>query len=81
MGAIRTLGGMLSHYDLEQEFAAFGFGAKMSPDTKTKHCFPLNGRRSNPYCRGISVSTMIDAQPRSIVWPDIPLTHVILTLS
>ena len=47
---------MLSHYDLEQQFPAFGFGAKFKSKGDTKSCFPLT-RKSSGYCvHGITVN-------------------------
>ena len=54
--AIKTVGSMLSHYDLEQQFPAFGFGAKFKSKGDTKACFPLTGRSGGSCVHGISVN-------------------------
>ena len=54
--AIKIVGSMLSHYDLEQEFPAFGFGAKFKSKGDTKACFPLTGRSGGSCVHGISVN-------------------------
>ena len=46
---------MLSHYDLEQQFPAFGFGAKLKPNGETKFCFPLKGKSGGLSVHGIKV--------------------------
>ena len=40
--AIKTIGGLLSHYDISQEFTVYGFGAKFGRKAKTKHCFSVS---------------------------------------
>ena len=50
--ALRSSISVLQHYDFDQLFPAFGFGAKM-PNGMVSHCFPLNGNFQNPNCAGI----------------------------
>ena len=47
---------MLSHYDLEQQFPAYGFGAKLKSNGETKWCFPLTGKSSKHCVHGITVT-------------------------
>ena len=56
--AIKTIGSMLSHYDLEQQFPAYGFGAKLKSTGETKWCFPLTGKSSKHCVHGITVNIL-----------------------
>ena len=49
---------MLSHYDLEQQFPAYGFGAKLKSAGETKWCFPLTGKSSKHCVHGITVGDL-----------------------
>ncbi|KAF5403218.1 Copine Va [Paragonimus heterotremus] len=51
--ALQAVGEVISDYDSDNLFPAFGFGACVPPDNVVSHCFPLNGHIDNPYCEGI----------------------------
>ncbi|EME27165.1 uncharacterized protein Gasu_52670 [Galdieria sulphuraria] len=51
--AIREIANILLAYQVEQEIACYGFGAKLPPHEKTHHCFPLTLDERNPYFRGL----------------------------
>ena len=52
--AMKNIGGLLSHYDTDKSFAAFGFGAKVDKKKK-KDYFPLSGSSSRLYLNGMQV--------------------------
>lgn len=54
--AIRAVGEIVQHYNSSQLFPAFGFGAKIPPNGKVSHLFPLNGNPSHPFCAGVEDS-------------------------
>lgn len=47
VSAIKAVGDILSAYDSDRLFPAFGFGAKLPPTMEVSHCFALNGNPSN----------------------------------
>lgn len=49
---------MLSHYDLDKYFAAYGFGAKSGADKKKRGFFPLSGNSNQTYIKGIQVGVV-----------------------
>ncbi|XP_030645887.1 copine-8 [Chanos chanos] len=51
--ALRAVGEIIQDYDSDKMFPALGFGAKLPPDGRVSHEFPLNGNPDNPYCSGI----------------------------
>ncbi|XP_053325492.1 copine-9 [Spea bombifrons] len=51
--ALKAVGEIIQDYDSDKLFPAYGFGAKMPPDGKISHEFPLNGDIENPNCVGI----------------------------
>ena len=51
--AISAVGGVLEHYDTDQKYPAYGFGAVLPPSAAANHCFPLNGNPSNPEVAGV----------------------------
>uniref|UniRef100_A0A9J7YH58 Copine VIII n=1 Tax=Cyprinus carpio carpio TaxID=630221 RepID=A0A9J7YH58_CYPCA len=51
--ALRAVGEIIQDYDSDKLFPALGFGAKLPPDGRISHEFPLNGNPENPYCSGI----------------------------
>ncbi|XP_054883037.1 copine-8-like [Poeciliopsis prolifica] len=51
--ALRAIGEIIQDYDSDKLFPALGFGAKLPPDGRVSHEFPLNGNPQNPYCSGI----------------------------
>ncbi|XP_031637957.1 copine-8-like [Contarinia nasturtii] len=50
--ALRGVGETLQHYDSDQLFPAFGFGAKL-PCGTVSFQFPLNNNPEHPYCSGV----------------------------
>jgi hypothetical protein len=50
--AIKSVCDILSHYDTDNLYPAFGFGAKFR-DGSVQHCFALNGCPKNPECAGV----------------------------
>ncbi|XP_066554476.1 copine-9 [Amia ocellicauda] len=51
--ALKAVGEIIQDYDSDKLFPAYGFGAKLPPDGKISHAFPLNGDNENPNCIGI----------------------------
>ncbi|XP_063797063.1 copine-9 isoform X1 [Pseudophryne corroboree] len=51
--ALKAVGEIIQDYDSDKLFPAYGFGAKIPPDGKISHEFPLNGDVENPNCVGI----------------------------
>ncbi|XP_066520712.1 copine-9-like [Hoplias malabaricus] len=51
--ALKAVGEIIQDYDSDKLFPAYGFGAKLPPDGKISHAFPLNGNGENPNCVGI----------------------------
>ncbi|MEQ2226940.1 Copine-9, partial [Ilyodon furcidens] len=51
--ALKAVGEIIQDYDSDKLFPAYGFGAKMPPDGKISHAFPLNGDSDHPNCVGI----------------------------
>ncbi|XP_056897542.1 copine-9-like [Takifugu flavidus] len=51
--ALKAVGEIIQDYDSDKLFPAYGFGAKLPPDGKISHVFPLNGDSENPNCEGI----------------------------
>ncbi|KPP72244.1 copine-9-like [Scleropages formosus] len=51
--ALKAVGEIIQDYDSDKLFPAYGFGAKLPPDGKVSHAFPLNLNMENPNCRGI----------------------------
>uniref|UniRef100_A0A8C6PUK9 Copine 5 n=1 Tax=Nothobranchius furzeri TaxID=105023 RepID=A0A8C6PUK9_NOTFU len=51
--ALKAVGEIIQDYDSDKMFPALGFGAKLPPDWRVSHEFPLNGNVENPYCNGI----------------------------
>eukprot|EP00048_Salpingoeca_helianthica_P008067 m.118150 g.118150 ORF g.118150 m.118150 type:complete len:559 (-) comp14504_c2_seq4:66-1742(-) len=49
---ILSVGNILSCYDTDQQFPAFGFGGTF--EGRTSHCFPLNGHTAAPDCKGVT---------------------------
>ncbi|BHF72084.1 Copine-9 [Sparganum proliferum] len=52
--ALHAVGEIISDYDSDNLFPAYGFGARIPPDNLVSHNFPLNGNRENPFCQGIA---------------------------
>ncbi|XP_050169082.1 copine-9 isoform X3 [Myiozetetes cayanensis] len=51
--ALKAVGEVIQDYDSDKLFPAYGFGAKVPPDGKISHQFPLNNNAENPSCCGI----------------------------
>ncbi|XP_059186212.1 copine-9-like [Centropristis striata] len=51
--ALKAVGEIIQDYDSDKLFPAYGFGAKLPPDGKISHAFPLNSKAENPNCVGI----------------------------
>ncbi|XP_043563692.1 copine-9-like [Chiloscyllium punctatum] len=51
--ALKAVGEIIQDYDSDKLFPALGFGAKLPPDGKVSHEFPLNADPENPNCNGI----------------------------
>ncbi|XP_036388905.1 copine-9-like [Megalops cyprinoides] len=51
--ALKAVGEIIQDYDSDKLFPAYGFGAKLPPDGKISHAFPLNSDSENPNCIGI----------------------------
>ncbi|XP_025940122.1 copine-5-like [Apteryx rowi] len=51
--ALKAVGEIIQDYDSDKMFPALGFGAKIPPDGRVSHEFPLNGNAANPSCSGI----------------------------
>ncbi|XP_043932344.1 copine-9 [Protopterus annectens] len=51
--ALKAVGEIIQDYDSDKLFPAYGFGAKIPPEGKISHEFPLNSDFSNPNCVGI----------------------------
>nr|XP_033774996.1 copine-5-like isoform X1 [Geotrypetes seraphini] len=51
--ALKAVGEIIQDYDSDKMFPALGFGAKIPPDGRVSHEFPLNGNSDDPYCNGI----------------------------
>ncbi|KAM8987970.1 copine-5 [Ara ararauna] len=62
--ALRAVGEIIQDYDSDKMFPALGFGAKIPPDGRVSHEFPLNGDAENPACSGIE--GVLEAYHRSL---------------
>ncbi|KAM3872626.1 copine-9 isoform 2-T2 [Diretmus argenteus] len=51
--ALKAVGEIIQDYDSDKLFPAYGFGAKLPPDGKISHVFPLSDDSDNPNCVGI----------------------------
>ncbi|XP_059361515.1 copine-8-like [Carassius carassius] len=51
--ALRAVGEIIQDYGSDKMFSALGFGAKLPPDERISHDFPLNRNPQNPCCNGI----------------------------
>ncbi|XP_029287074.1 copine-9-like isoform X1 [Cottoperca gobio] len=51
--ALKAVGEIIQDYDSDKLFPAYGFGAKLPPDSKISHAFPLNSNTEIPNCVGI----------------------------
>uniref|UniRef100_F7D722 Copine 5 n=1 Tax=Monodelphis domestica TaxID=13616 RepID=F7D722_MONDO len=62
--ALTAVGEIIQDYDSDKMFPALGFGAKLPPDGRVSHEFPLNGNPDNPSCCGID--GILEAYHRSL---------------
>ncbi|XP_065710440.1 copine-5 isoform X1 [Patagioenas fasciata] len=62
--ALTAVGEIIQDYDSDKMFPALGFGAKIPPDGRVSHEFPLNGDAANPACSGIA--GVLEAYHRSL---------------
>ncbi|XP_061644540.1 copine Va isoform X3 [Phyllopteryx taeniolatus] len=62
--ALKAVGEIIQDYDSDKMFPALGFGAKLPPDGRVSHEFPLNGNLENPYCNGME--GILDAYHQSL---------------
>uniref|UniRef100_A0A8C2TD91 Copine 5 n=1 Tax=Coturnix japonica TaxID=93934 RepID=A0A8C2TD91_COTJA len=62
--ALKAVGEIIQDYDSDKMFPALGFGAKIPPDGRVSHEFPLNGDAANPSCSGIE--GILEAYHRSL---------------
>ncbi|XP_072366199.1 copine-4 isoform X7 [Scyliorhinus torazame] len=51
--ALVAVGEICQDYDSDKMFPAFGFGARIPPDSKVSHDFAINFNEENPECAGI----------------------------
>ncbi|KAF0035449.1 hypothetical protein F2P81_013207 [Scophthalmus maximus] len=58
--ALKAVGEIIQDYDSDKLFPAYGFGAKLPPDGKISHAFPLNSNTENPNCVGIDAMEELD---------------------
>nr|XP_058933650.1 copine-9 isoform X2 [Kogia breviceps] len=51
--ALKAVGEIIQDYDSDKLFPAYGFGAKLPPEGRISHQFPLNNNDEDPNCVGI----------------------------
>ncbi|XP_032182303.1 copine-9 isoform X2 [Mustela erminea] len=51
--ALKAVGEIIQDYDSDKLFPAYGFGAKVPPEGRISHQFPLNNNDEDPNCAGI----------------------------
>ncbi|KAK2496935.1 hypothetical protein MC885_019119 [Smutsia gigantea] len=51
--ALKAVGEIIQDYDSDKLFPAYGFGAKLPPEGRISHQFPLNNNDEDPSCVGI----------------------------
>ncbi|XP_031810551.1 copine-9 isoform X8 [Sarcophilus harrisii] len=51
--ALKAVGEIIQDYDSDKLFPAYGFGAKVPPEGRISHQFPLNNNSEDPNCAGI----------------------------
>ncbi|EGW06185.1 Copine-9 [Cricetulus griseus] len=51
--ALKAVGEIIQDYDSDKLFPAYGFGAKLPPEGRISHQFPLNNNHEDPNCAGI----------------------------
>ena len=64
VSAIKSVATILSDYYSDQQFPAFGFGAKSPLFQGVSHCFPLNFNFSAPEVVGVQAScSVVNTKP------------------
>lgn len=61
---MESIGEIVLDYDRDKQVLAFGYGARMPPENKALHDFPLNGNEKDPFCHGLE--GVIDGYQRSL---------------
>ena len=56
VAAMKSVVTILAEYDSDQQFPAFGFGAKVPQYEGMSHCFPLNFNVDQPKVKGLKVN-------------------------
>ena len=59
VSAIKSVATILADYDSDQQFPAFGFGAKSPQFQGVSHCFPLNFNFNAPEVVGVQVCSYV----------------------
>ncbi|XP_028430545.1 LOW QUALITY PROTEIN: copine-9 [Perca flavescens] len=62
--ALKAVGEIIQDYDSDKLFPAYGFGAKLPPDGKISHAFPLNSNTENPNC--VAIEGILEAYFQSL---------------
>ncbi|XP_033939918.1 copine-9-like isoform X1 [Pseudochaenichthys georgianus] len=62
--ALKAVGEIIQDYDSDKLFPAYGFGAKLPPDGKISHAFPLNSNAENPNC--VAIEGVLEAYFQSL---------------
>ena len=59
VSAIKSVATILADYDSDQQFPAFGFGARAQQFQGVSHCFPLNFNFNAPEVVGVQVCVYV----------------------
>ncbi|XP_061113259.1 copine-9-like [Conger conger] len=62
--ALKAVGEIIQDYDSDKLFPAYGFGAKLPPDGKISHAFPLTMDSENPNC--VAIEGVLEAYFQSL---------------
>ncbi|XP_030229890.1 copine-9 [Gadus morhua] len=62
--ALKAVGDIIQDYDSDKLFPAYGFGAKLPPDGKISHAFPLNSNMDDPNC--VAIEGVLEAYFQSL---------------
>ncbi|KAJ3602392.1 hypothetical protein NHX12_030147, partial [Muraenolepis orangiensis] len=62
--ALKAVGEIIQDYDSDKLFPAYGFGAKLPPDGKISHAFPLNSNSEDPNC--VAIAGVLEAYFQSL---------------
>ncbi|XP_059924660.1 copine-9 [Gadus macrocephalus] len=62
--ALKAVGDIIQDYDSDKLFPAYGFGAKLPPDGKISHAFPLNSNTDDPNC--VAIEGVLEAYFQSL---------------